>query len=352
MTSHQVHIGFRASMTRSAALLALAALLAATVSTASAAVLITDNFTTPSNSNDVNFNVAGRQAGPLFPFSYTPIGGNHQVGNTATDVGQTGGITNGNYLLLAGNSGITSTVQIGAALAKGGPLTIKFDMYLTGPAGDTDPTKWGAFTLRAPGDGFPVANAGEFGWLFRRNGAVQMFQTTSDNGTYDVAGLFPSPHWEMTFTDTAKTGSAFAGNGSVLQMKNGVGASVDVPLGQLSTSGLVMGLRNLDNRYVGIDNLEINGVASLAGDANGDGFVNLLDFNLISNNFLTSPAVPGTNGDLNQDGVVDQKDFRAWRVATGAGVVGSSTAAPEPASVVLAGLFAAAAGLLRVRSKN
>ena len=241
----------------------LAAIASMTVSTASAALLFSDNFVVTSNSQNVNQETPGtRQSGPLASSSAYVLGpDHHQVGNTETDVGQPGGVADGNHVLLAFNGWFQSSFPIDAALANGGPLTISFDMYKrSNPFRGAD-DNWGSFSLRAPGDPWPVANSGEFGWLFRNNGGVQMFQTVSDQGTYDVPGSFSSSHWDMTFTNTALTGSAFNGSGSVLRMKNGAGAAINVPLNQLNSTGLVLGFRNLDSAFVGIDNLTINGGA-------------------------------------------------------------------------------------------
>ena len=92
-----------------------AALLPAIVQAASAAVLLTDNFTVlPGgvNNQDVNQLLgSGRQTGPLASvssgfFSTYPFGGDHhQVGNTTTDVGQPGGAANSAYVLLAFGGG-------------------------------------------------------------------------------------------------------------------------------------------------------------------------------------------------------------------------------------------------------
>lgn len=218
---------------------------------------LTDDFTVTSNTQNVNQELELRQTGSLAPFTYTPMGTQTQVGNPETDVGQPGGASNSNYLLLAFNSSFHSDLDIDASLAQGGPLTIAFDMYVSGnPQGDaTD--KWGAFTLRAPGDGWPVAGAGEFGMLMRNDGRIEMFQNAdSANPAWNVNGYSSDPRWELTFSDTAGTGSAFDGNGSLLTFTNGDNTE-SVALNQLSSTGLRLGFRNLDAMFIGIDNLEI-----------------------------------------------------------------------------------------------
>ena len=68
------------------------------------------------------------------------------------------------------------------------------------------------------------------------------------------------------------------------------------------------------HHYAFTNELAANLVASLpiAGDANGDGIIDLADFQLISDNFLKTVA-PGTLGDVNNDGIVNAKDYRLWQ---------------------------------------
>ncbi len=69
----------------------------------------------------------------------------------------------------------------------------------------------------------------------------------------------------------------------------------------------------------------------VVADANGDGVVNLADFDLIRNNFRRS--VPqGENGDVNFTGNVDFEDFRLWKSVFGGG--GPSNV-PEPSTISL-----------------
>lgn len=108
----------------------------------------------------------------------------------------------------------------------------------------------------------------------------------------------------------------------------------------------------VENGYTGYSEIDVFGtLLNVPGDADGNGIVNINDFIVISDNFLSTPATAGTMGDVNFDGVVDQKDFREWRVATGAGATGAAGTIPEPASMALAGLGVLfGAGLLRRRS--
>ncbi len=242
------------------------ALLGCTAASSHAVVLFTDNFTVTSGSQNVaTQELAGRLGGTLAPGLITAgsayLEGNlhHQVGNTTTDVGQPL-VSEGNYVLLAFNGGFQSTVDIAAAAT--GPVMIGFDMYMSQNNGG-DPTNWGSFALRGAGgnNGFPVAGTGEFGMLRRTNGGIQVFENGSSGVTpagYDTVGFTSNldPHWEWTFTNTAGTGSAFNGTGSVANWVNGLNSG-SITLSQLSSSGLFVGFSQAGNRFVGIDNLSI-----------------------------------------------------------------------------------------------
>ena len=253
--------------------LLFAASVAAMAQAAPAAVLLTDTFTLPSggvNNQDVNQGIAaGRQTGPLatvnsgFFSTYTLSGGQHQIGNTTTDVGQPNP-SDGGYILLAGGS-FQSDLDI--AKVSTGPLTIQVDMYNNGAdGGSSDQTEWMGFTLRSPGNTFPVAGGGEFGLLKRANGGFQAFQNGSEitGGAYNGAGFTGDGTFIFTFADTAGTGSAFVGNGSQVTISNVTTSfSVTLTLSQLSSTGLRLGFSN-DQRYGGIDNLIISGTLPAA----------------------------------------------------------------------------------------
>lgn len=66
------------------------------------------------------------------------------------------------------------------------------------------------------------------------------------------------------------------------------------------------------------------------GDANSDGLVNMLDFEIIRANFFTGTSIP--QGDMDFDRDVDFDDFGIWKDAFGGG--GPSTI-PEPSTIAL-----------------
>ncbi|MEM6751155.1 MAG: matrixin family metalloprotease, partial [Planctomycetota bacterium] len=68
---------------------------------------------------------------------------------------------------------------------------------------------------------------------------------------------------------------------------------------------------------------------ALPGDANGDGVVDLLDFDVLAQNFGSSTGNGAVDGDFNGDGVVDLLDFDVLAQNFGAT---SPAAIPEPTS--------------------
>jgi hypothetical protein len=99
-----------------------------------------------------------------------------------------------------------------------------------------------------------------------------------------------------------------------------------------------------DFRYAWDSGGTIDQVLSLlAGDANGDGQVNLDDFGILKENFGTGTS--RGQGDFNSDGKVDLTDFGILKDN-----FGSAVAVPEPASWLLASL--GLVGCLLVRRKS
>src|SRR5207248_11086633 len=79
-----------------------------------------------------------------------------------------------------------------------------------------------------------------------------------------------------------------------------------------------------------------------AGDANVDGFVNYLDFNILATHFGTSSGAVWLDGDFNFDGIVNALDFNALAtnfgtsytlVGSGSGITASLV--PEPGALTL-----------------
>jgi hypothetical protein len=248
------------------AIIAAASLVAVAQTVSAQTTIFSDNFTAPDGfpgNQDLNIDAnSTRLGGTIAPSLYGPVGGDgtiwignggqHQLGNTTTDVGQPN-ISDGNYALLSG-SGMQSTFDVTSLAA--GPITISFDMYNTKATG-----QWGAFSLATSGGyGNPVAGANQFGFLQRDNGGVQVFQNGSNvagTGSWDTGSFASSPLWTLTFSDTPGTGSAFDNNGSVVTIMNGANTLGTLTLGQnLDTSGLYLYFYNSGN-VSGVDNVLI-----------------------------------------------------------------------------------------------
>lgn len=244
--------------------------LAAIVQTASAAVLLSDNFNivsgNPDNNKNLNADLAIRQTGTLAPATYAEWALHHQLGNTGTDVGQPGGFATygGGYVLTALNGAWFSDLDIASVAS--GPLTFDFDMFQKNDGS----TEWAAFALRNAGDTFPVAGAGELGFLHRRNGGVQVFNNGGNiaPGGWDTAGFAPTNHWTVILSDTNGTGSAFSGNGSQVTLKNGATTLGTLTLSQLKSNKLRFGFKASGNGFAGIDNLVVSGTPAASPTPN------------------------------------------------------------------------------------
>ena len=94
----------------------------------------------------------------------------------------------------------------------------------------------------------------------------------------------------------------------------------------------------VENGYTGYSEIDVLGVqVNVPGDANGDGFVTIADFVMISDNFLTVPSAVGADGDIDANNFVDAADFRMWKDIAPAAVVAQleGLQVPEPATVGL-----------------
>jgi hypothetical protein len=99
----------------------------------------------------------------------------------------------------------------------------------------------------------------------------------------------------------------------------------------------------LDNVSNDLNALDVNGARSLlsqaspAGDYNGDGVVDMNDYNAWKSSFGTSTIIHGSGADGNYDGVIDAADYSVWResFAAGGGGAFSAVAVPEPSALML-----------------
>ncbi len=248
------------------------------------AALLKDNFLTTANPNtaDLNFNLANRQTGSAATQMWT-ANGNTQVGNQ-TDVQQAAGV-GGNYLLLAFGASATLNGLPLSTTNVPGPLKVNFDMFKGNPG--FDPTNWTSFTMRsAGGNGFPITNSGEFGFLYRRNTGIQIF---NNNGLLqDFASTTGGDSFGFYLADSAGTGSPFAGNGTRLVVTQGGGVigSYALDTGMAANSFITFGS---SGNIGGVDNLAITPVTNQ---------VNVL--NPATNVSLTAPGAALTLDGVNQ----------------------------------------------------
>jgi hypothetical protein len=80
--------------------------------------------------------------------------------------------------------------------------------------------------------------------------------------------------------------------------------------------------------------------ASPAGDYNGDGLVNISDYNTWRNAFGNSTIIYGSAADGNYNGSIDMGDYLVWRKGFAAGAGVSFAAIPETSSRTLLGFAA------------
>jgi autotransporter-associated beta strand protein len=180
------------------------------------ALVLADDFAAAGNpsTTNLNFNLAARQTGSAATQNWTGSG-NAQVGS-ATNVGQPGGTSNPNYMLLAnGGQARLAGLPLSTATAPG-PLKISFDMYSGTNAASS---AWVSFALRASADGWPVAGSGEFGMLYRGNTGIQVF----NNGAaiQSINSTTAGPSFALYLADLSGTGSPFAGNGTQVVLTQG-----------------------------------------------------------------------------------------------------------------------------------
>lgn len=240
-------------------------------------LLLSDNFDTVGVGNtEPPFNgaaaLAADQAGTLAPLTYS-------LASTGWDGYIQRG--NGDQMLLAGydfpEGGSASNGQVFASLnynfaadanTLNSPLEIKFNLVVTDSA---DPENWGTIALGAFQNLFVNDNRNKFSSLFRDSGATQQFQ---GNGTTEpTAGTEIGS--TMTFTDgdeitlllsdTAGTGSAFAGNGSVAKIFiNGNLQFTSPDLGLTASDGFISFQANGTKAYY--DNLAITAITAVIAD--------------------------------------------------------------------------------------
>lgn len=242
-----------------------------------AAVIFSDSFTvgaTP-DSNDLNYNNAARQSGTAGAQTWTKTSGSSadtQVGNNETNIGQAGGAANVDYLLIAHTGGVANSLAFNSTLSGISPISVSFDIYANN---NSDPTSWISFTLQGnpAHNGHPVVGSGDFGMLYRANGELQVFP---GSGGVIPATPLTGHSFTLVFSNSAGTGSAFDGTGSMVTIYNEGNLIASYDVGQMTTE--YMALRSeKSGTYGGIDNLVVQTVpepsALLLGGLAALGFI-------------------------------------------------------------------------------
>lgn len=163
-------------------------------------------------------------------------------------------------------------------------------------------------------------------------------------------------------TDTwdayVNTGTANATAGDLklsgIGFRNGAAANPLTHFDVFGGAGGILG-ESIDDIYVnsGVVLTNFTSTPLVLGDTDGDGVVELSDFNPIRDNFQKTVSLR-SQGDLNRDGTVEFADFREWKHAflgtgSGASLQGLDLSflggnVPEPSSVCM--LLMAATGLV------
>ncbi len=94
---------------------------------------------------------------------------------------------------------------------------------------------------------------------------------------------------------------------------------------------------------IGASGVQMTNYVALPGDANGDGVVDVSDYNIWNDNKFTS-GTDWTTGDFNDDGLTDVSDYNIWNANKFTSAFGSVAGVPEPTSGAL--LVAVAAAML------
>jgi hypothetical protein len=227
-------------------------------SVSAAVVLLTDNFsgnTYPgADTSDINFNLAGRQGGTLATISWVGRGINEQVGNG------TGGIDGGNYLLSASTGGSYLNHNFATdANAANAPLMVTFDAAIISGGSEETIGDWQSINILGNTSQTNYVTAADFGMLFRASHGTQTFDHTAGI-SFDAWGTIENPtqlngSFSLVLSNTAGTGSAFNGGGTVVKAYYG---STLIDTYSLSTglTGAFIGFGA--NGIGGIDNLAIS----------------------------------------------------------------------------------------------
>ncbi|MCW1914118.1 PEP-CTERM sorting domain-containing protein [Luteolibacter sp. GHJ8] len=228
------------------------ALLTCSLATSNAVVLFTDNFdaTAPGSPNDQITN-PGRQGGTLATVGYQQLN-NVQIGNLTTLPPSPGSDLGDEFLAAFSGRAFVNHNFSSETL----PLEISFRGLISSTSA-TGLDNWVSVTV---GDvsGMPFVNgANVASILFRANGGTEVWNHGSNSvgGAGASVGYNAWTDYRIVLSDTAGTGSAFAGNGSRIDYyANGVLLGT-ANINQLTAQDGFIGFAS--DRIVGYDNLSI-----------------------------------------------------------------------------------------------
>ena len=223
-------------------------------------LLLSDNFNSPSTSAaGFNTTLAADQQGLVAPIAYT-----------ITTAGQDWQAQHGNgsMMLLAGDAGYGATAGLNfnfATLANlaNSPLQINFSGYVDST---TTPGCWFSLAIGSAPNLYGFSSAARFGILPTWDGALQ----TWAGGSQLQATTHSGNAYTIVLANTAGTGSAFNGTGSVARLYNGSTLVNTYSLSQLGAGdGYVSYGADLYNgswNLAHIDNLSISNLTGTISD--------------------------------------------------------------------------------------
>lgn len=195
-------------------------------------LLLTDNFDSGSyGASTFNDTLGTDQGGTLATVNYTVT--NNFGGDWAAQHG------NGAAMLLVGDNGWGSTASLNHNFAANasGPLSISFDArWATAPP---DGGHWFSFTVGSLQNTYANFGGVGYGVLFTKNGSTQQWQNGTNIGSTgeNTWSSNTSVYQNVTITlSDGNGGSAFTGNGSVVDLYSGATLISSLTLGTDLTS--------------------------------------------------------------------------------------------------------------------
>jgi hypothetical protein len=238
-------------------IVALAAVAIASPTSAST-LLFADNFN--DNPNNVaetfNNNLESTQSGSIGVKTYTVGSGS---GNAVQH-------SNASEMLLASfggtNFGRVSLDNDFAVQANALDQALVFSFELRNVSGFLDGGSWGGFTIGGTQNPFVNAGGGA-AILFRQNGAIQAFNGGTDVVNTATGFWSPADIVTVTLSGAGGVGSAFNGNGSVVNYRVGGNDLGSFTLAQQTAGFMTFGIDAPSGAYTGIfkiDNLSVTAV--------------------------------------------------------------------------------------------